>query len=92
MPAEPGRLYAPGPFDRLELAGAARVLVVQGERDQAFVAGDAEVREIFRVPKIGAIAGWLAGQFMSGSGFGLLGDIVVGIIGAFAAQVRSETV
>ncbi|MEA2571492.1 MAG: hypothetical protein QOI24_3493 [Acidobacteriota bacterium] len=32
---------------------------------------------------IGAIAGWLAGQFMKGSGFGLLGDIVVGIIGAF---------
>jgi len=32
---------------------------------------------------IGAIAGWLAGQFMRGNGFGLLGDIVVGIIGAF---------
>jgi uncharacterized membrane protein YeaQ/YmgE (transglycosylase-associated protein family) len=32
---------------------------------------------------IGAIAGWLAGQFMKGSGFGLIGDIVVGIIGAF---------
>ena len=32
---------------------------------------------------IGAIAGWLAGQFMKGSGFGLLGDIVVGVIGAF---------
>ncbi len=32
---------------------------------------------------IGAVAGWLAGQFMRGSGFGLLGDIVVGIIGAF---------
>ena len=32
---------------------------------------------------IGAIAGWLAGQFMKGRGFGLLGDIVVGILGAF---------
>jgi len=32
---------------------------------------------------IGAIAGWLAGQIMSGGGFGLIGDIVVGIIGAF---------
>ena len=32
---------------------------------------------------IGAIAGWLAGQFMRGSGFGLLGDIIVGVIGAF---------
>jgi uncharacterized membrane protein YeaQ/YmgE (transglycosylase-associated protein family) len=32
---------------------------------------------------IGAIAGWLAGQFMKGNGFGLLGDIIVGVIGAF---------
>ncbi|HEV7426202.1 MAG TPA: GlsB/YeaQ/YmgE family stress response membrane protein [Thermoanaerobaculia bacterium] len=31
---------------------------------------------------IGAIAGWLAGLLMKGRGFGLLGDIVVGIIGA----------
>jgi uncharacterized membrane protein YeaQ/YmgE (transglycosylase-associated protein family) len=32
---------------------------------------------------IGAVAGWLAGAFVKGGGFGLLGDIVVGIIGAF---------
>jgi uncharacterized membrane protein YeaQ/YmgE (transglycosylase-associated protein family) len=31
---------------------------------------------------IGAIAGWLAGLLMKGRGFGILGDIVVGIIGA----------
>lgn len=31
---------------------------------------------------IGAVAGWLAGTFMKGGGFGLLGNIVVGIIGA----------
>jgi uncharacterized membrane protein YeaQ/YmgE (transglycosylase-associated protein family) len=31
---------------------------------------------------IGAIAGWLAGQIMKGSGFGLVGDIVIGIVGA----------
>ena len=30
---------------------------------------------------IGAISGWLAGQFWKGSGFGLAGYIVVGIIG-----------
>lgn len=30
---------------------------------------------------IGALSGWLAGQFWKGSGFGLLGNIVVGIIG-----------
>ena len=31
---------------------------------------------------IGAIAGWLAGLLMKGGGFGLLGNIVVGILGA----------
>ena len=31
---------------------------------------------------IGAIAGWLGGLIMKGSGFGLLGNIIVGIVGA----------
>jgi uncharacterized membrane protein YeaQ/YmgE (transglycosylase-associated protein family) len=31
---------------------------------------------------LGAAAGWLAGQIMKGGGFGLLGNIVVGILGA----------
>jgi len=34
---------------------------------------------------IGAIAGWLAGQIMTGGGFGLIGNIIVGIIGAVVA-------
>lgn len=34
---------------------------------------------------IGAVAGWLAGQIVRGFGFGLLGNIVVGIVGAFVA-------
>jgi uncharacterized membrane protein YeaQ/YmgE (transglycosylase-associated protein family) len=31
---------------------------------------------------IGIVAGWLAGQIMKGGGFGLLGDLIVGVIGA----------
>ena len=31
---------------------------------------------------IGLAAGWLAGQVMKSGGFGLVGDIVVGVIGA----------
>ena len=31
---------------------------------------------------IGAVAGWLAGQIMKGGGFGLVGDIIVGVIGS----------
>lgn len=32
---------------------------------------------------IGAVSGWLAGQIRQGYGFGLLGNIIVGILGAF---------
>ena len=31
---------------------------------------------------IGAVAGWIAGMLMRGGGFGVLGNIVVGVIGA----------
>ena len=31
---------------------------------------------------IGASAGWLAGQIMKGRGFGLIGNMVVGVVGA----------
>jgi uncharacterized membrane protein YeaQ/YmgE (transglycosylase-associated protein family) len=32
---------------------------------------------------VGLVAGWLAGQVMRGSGFGLIGDLIVGLLGAF---------
>jgi len=32
---------------------------------------------------VGIVAGWLAGRVMEGSGFGLVGDLIVGLIGAF---------
>jgi len=31
---------------------------------------------------IGLAAGWLAGQIMKGGGFGIIGDLIVGVIGA----------
>ena len=34
---------------------------------------------------VGAIEGWLAGLIVKGAGFGLLGNIVVGIVGAVVA-------
>jgi uncharacterized membrane protein YeaQ/YmgE (transglycosylase-associated protein family) len=34
---------------------------------------------------IGAVAGWLAGQVVRGAGFGLIGNIVVGMVGALVA-------
>lgn len=32
---------------------------------------------------VGVVAGWLAGNVVAGGGFGLIGDLVVGVIGAF---------
>lgn len=32
---------------------------------------------------IGAVSGWLAGQIMKGGGFGLLWNIILGIVGSF---------
>ena len=34
---------------------------------------------------IGAVAGWLAGQIFKGGGFGLIGNVIVGILGAVVA-------
>ncbi len=31
---------------------------------------------------VGLVAGWLAGRIMKGAGFGLVGDLVVGVLGA----------
>lgn len=38
--------------------------------------------EFFYFLLIGAISGWLGGQLWKGSGFGLIGNIIVGIIGS----------
>src|SRR5665811_246877 len=35
---------------------------------------------------VGLIAGWLAGQIVQGTGFGLIGDICIGIVCAFIAS------
>ena len=40
---------------------------------------------------LGLIAGWLAGQVMRGGGYGLVGDIVLGIIGALVGGFLAST-
>lgn len=32
---------------------------------------------------VGIVAGWLAGKIVRGAGFGLIGDLLIGIVGAF---------
>ncbi len=35
---------------------------------------------------VGLVAGWLAGKVVRGTGFGIIGDIIVGIAGAFISS------
>jgi len=65
QPAAPvGRVYAPGAFDRLDVEGAARIRLTQGDRDQVFVAGDeaaqrgVEVDVVNSHLRIRAVGGW----------------------------------
>ena len=41
------------------------------------------IESILIMLAIGAVAGWLAGTLMKGKGFGLVPNIVIGIIGSF---------
>jgi uncharacterized membrane protein YeaQ/YmgE (transglycosylase-associated protein family) len=36
---------------------------------------------------VGIVAGWLAGQIVRGGGFGLIGDLIVGVVGAFVSSL-----
>jgi len=45
----PSRTFAPGPFDRLVVAGAARIELTQGERDQVTIVGDEAVLKNVRL-------------------------------------------
>jgi len=47
---------------------------------------DLSVHGLLVILLIGIVAGWLAGKVVRGGGFGLLGDLVVGIAGAFIAS------
>ena len=41
-----------------------------------------ELEQLIVFLVIGGMAGWLAGLILKGNGFGLLGNIVVGVLGA----------
>ena len=45
------------------------------------------IEAIIIILLIGAVAGWLAGQIVSGYGYGVVGNIVIGIVGAFIANL-----
>jgi uncharacterized membrane protein YeaQ/YmgE (transglycosylase-associated protein family) len=46
--------------------------------------------EFFYLICIGATIGWFAGQFMTGKGFGVVGDVIAGVTGALISGVLIE--
>ncbi|MFN8625755.1 MAG: GlsB/YeaQ/YmgE family stress response membrane protein [Candidatus Binatia bacterium] len=40
---------------------------------------------------VGLVAGWLAGVLVKGGGFGVVGDLIVGVIGAFVGGWLFDT-
>jgi uncharacterized membrane protein YeaQ/YmgE (transglycosylase-associated protein family) len=48
---------------------------------------DMSTQSILVILFVGIVAGWLAGKIVRGAGFGLLGDLVIGIVGAFIATL-----
>lgn len=40
---------------------------------------------------IGLVAGWLAGVFVKGGGFGVVGDIFIGVLGALVGGFLFKT-
>jgi uncharacterized membrane protein YeaQ/YmgE (transglycosylase-associated protein family) len=41
---------------------------------------------------VGLIAGWLAGKVTRGSGFGVIGDIILGVVGALVGGFLASAV
>ena len=44
------------------------------------------MNEVVYILVVGLIAGWLAGKIMKGKGYGLVGDLVVGVLGAIVGS------
>jgi len=63
-------------FNRTDRGGHWRHAANLGENAMALEA-------LIILVVVGAIAGWLAGLIVKGVGFGLVGNIIVGIVGAF---------
>src|SRR6202045_1407017 len=67
-------------MDRLTAARGCRVQM--GERLMQL-----SNESILVILFVGLIAGWLAGKIVRGTGFGIIGDILVGIAGALVASL-----
>ena len=68
-------------MDRFELS--AREGAINGGNFLCMLSNEGLLVILF----VGLVAGWLAGKIVRGTGFGIIGDILVGIAGAFIASL-----
>jgi uncharacterized membrane protein YeaQ/YmgE (transglycosylase-associated protein family) len=61
------------------------------EHGAASLKGNGKTMGILAWIVVGLIAGWLASQVMRGGGYGLIGDIIVGIVGAVIGGFLAST-
>lgn len=45
-----------------------------------------QTQDLLVIAFVGIVAGWLAGLIMRGAGFGIIGDLIIGILGAFVGS------
>lgn len=51
-----------------------------------------DINQIVTMLVVGGVAGFLAGLIMKGGGFGIIGNVIVGVLGAFAGSFLFEQV
>jgi uncharacterized membrane protein YeaQ/YmgE (transglycosylase-associated protein family) len=51
-----------------------------------------DINQIVTMLVVGGVAGFLAGLIMKGGGFGIVGNVIVGVLGAFAGSFLFEQV
>src|SRR3978361_1097890 len=68
-------------MDRFRLVAQAWALII-GE-NYMHISSESLLVILF----VGLVAGWLAGKIVRGTGFGIIGDILVGIAGALVASL-----
>jgi uncharacterized membrane protein YeaQ/YmgE (transglycosylase-associated protein family) len=68
-------------MDRLERGASANARVTGG------ISMQMSSESLLVILFVGLVAGWLAGKIVRGTGFGIIGDILIGIAGAFISSL-----
>jgi uncharacterized membrane protein YeaQ/YmgE (transglycosylase-associated protein family) len=66
----------------LSLATTRVTLLMQLKDTKMYMSGDS----LLIIMVVGLLAGWLAGEIVQGTGFGIVGDLLIGIAGAFVGS------